>query len=133
MYTVTDREQRYCKSCRTCSELTVTPCQTLNADLVIVNFAHSVIGQLQKKGFRPPFRLGVGPDILLQKSLKYVKDDSCVDRLNFVQNVTNGPVAALNLPLEARLHEFWETWDALQAGPKIIKTLKEGYSLTFQI
>ena len=36
-----------------------------------------------------------------------------LDQLSFVQNVTNAPVAASDLPVGARFHQFWETWEAL--------------------
>ena len=31
------------------------------------------------------------------------------------------------------MHQFWETWAALGAGPKVIKILREGYTLPFWI
>ena len=37
-------------------------------------------------------------------------------------------VVAPDLPVGARLHQFWETWEALWAGPKVIRILREGYS-----
>ena len=92
------------------NEETVIPCQPLNAYSVVVNHAHSVKGQPQKKG------IGIVP----QRSFKSVKDVSCVDHLGFVQNFTNVPIA-----VGARLHQFWETWEALGASPKVIRIFKE--------
>ena len=34
--------------------------------------------------------------------------------------------------LPARLNQFWETWEALGAGPKVVHMLKEGYTQPFQ-
>ena len=52
----------------------------------------------------------------LVKSFECVKNVSYVDQLSFVQNVTNVPVAAPDLPVGARLHKFRETWAALGAS-----------------
>ena len=40
--------------------------------------------------------------------IKYVKDVSCVDHLSYVKLVTKVPTVALDLPVGARLHQFWE-------------------------
>ena len=40
---------------------------------------------------------------------------------------------ASNLPVGARLQNFWQTWLDQGAGPKIVQILKEGYSLPFRI
>ena len=32
-----------------------------------------------------------------------------------------------------KIYEFWETWEALGAGLKVLKILKEGYTLPFRI
>ena len=61
-----------------------------------------------------------------------MKDVSCVGHLSFGQPITNVPAVSQDLPVWARLHQFWETWEALGAGPKVIKILKEGYTLPFQ-
>ena len=60
-----------------------------------------------------------------------MKDVSCVDQLSFAQPVTNVQAAAQDLPVGARLHQFWETDEAFAAGPKVIKILKEDYTLPF--
>ena len=65
--------------------------------------------------------------------LKYVKDVSCVDQLSFVRPVTNVPTDAIDLPVGARLQQFWQTWIDLGAGPKVSRILKQGYILPFQI
>ena len=56
-----------------------------------------------------------------------------MDQLSFVKPVKNVPAGALNLPVGARLQSFWETLEALGAGPKVLKILKHGYILPFQI
>ena len=41
-------------------------------------------------------------------------------------SVTNVKLAATNLPVGARLQNFWQTWLDLGAGPKVVQILKEG-------
>ena len=58
---------------------------------------------------------------------------SCVDQLCSVKLARNVPnVFVQNLPVGARLNQFWETWKALGAGPKVVQILKEGYTHPFQ-
>ena len=65
--------------------------------------------------------------------LKSVKSVSCVTQLSCVQPVTNVKNAAQNLPVGARLQNFWQTWLDLGAGPKVVQILKESYTLPFRI
>ena len=67
---------------------------SLNVNSLVVSHV-LIAGGLPQKGLRP--------DIILQNSLKYVKDVSCVDHLSFVLNV---PVVAPDLPIGVRLHQF---------------------------
>ena len=67
------------------------------------------------------------------KSIKFVKGVSCVDQLSFVQNVKNVPVVAPDLPVGARLQQFWEKWAALGPSPKVLIIVREGYTLPFWI
>ena len=62
---------------------------------------HSVTGLQQKKGVNPYYCHNY-------TEIKYVKDVSCVGHLSFVNLVTNVPTAAVDLPVGARLHQFWE-------------------------
>ena len=62
-----------------------------------------------------------------------MKSVSCVTQLSCVQPVTNVKNAAPNLPVGARLQNFWQTWLDLGAGPKVVQILKEGYTLPFRI
>ena len=78
------------------------------------------------------YKKGVNPDVVQHKKLKYVKDIFCIDHLRFVHNVTNVPTVAPDLPVGARLHRFWDIWEALGDGPKLLKIHKEGYTLPFQ-
>ena len=57
----------------------------------------------------------------------------CVTQLSCVQPVTNAKNAAQNLPVGARLQNFWQTWLDLGASPKVVQILKEGYTLPFRI
>ena len=62
-----------------------------------------------------------------------MKDVSCVGHLNSVNLVTNVPTGATDLPVGARLHQFWEKWAALVASPKVVTVLREGYTLPFRL
>ena len=123
---------KYCLNAPVCALLltrgrnTLKSCQTLNVKSLDADHVPFAIEEPRKKG--------VSPDIVQQvKSLKYVKAVSCVDHLNFVQKITNVPVLVPDLPVGGRLHQFWGKWAALGAGPKVIKILREGYTLPFWI
>ena len=58
--------------------------------------------------------------------LKYVKSVSCVTQLSSVNPVTNIMNVAVNLPVGARLQNYWQTWLDLGAGPKVVQILKDG-------
>ena len=68
---------------------------------------HSVTGLPQKKGVNPNYCQNY-------TEIKYVKDVSCVGRLSSANIVTNVPTVAINPPVGARLHQFWEKWEAPQ-------------------
>ena len=70
---------------------------------------------------------------MIQEKLKYVKGASCVTQLSSVKPVTNVPIVVTNLPVGARLQNFWKTWLDLGAGPKVVQILREGYTLPFRI
>ena len=70
---------------------------------------------------------------MIQEKLKYVKGASCVTQLSCAKPVTNVPIVVTNLPVGARLQNFWETWLDLGAGPKVVQILREGYTLPFRI
>ena len=65
--------------------------------------------------------------------LKSVKSVSSVTQLSCVQPVTNVKNVVSNLPVGARLQNFWQTCLDLGAGPKLVQILKEGYTLPFRI
>ena len=70
-----------------------------------------------------PQKKGVNPNYCHNYTeIKYVKDVSCVGHLNSVNLVTNVPTAAIDLPVGARLHQFWGKWEALGASPKVNST-----------
>ena len=52
--------------------------------------------------------------------LKYVKGVSCVTQLSCVPHVAEAPNVVSNLPVGARLQNFWQTWMDLGAGPKVV-------------
>ena len=86
---------------------------------------HSVTGLPQKKGVIPFYCQNY-------TEIKYVKDVSCVGHMSSVNCITNVPTVALDLPVGARLHQFWERWAALGASPKVVTVPREGYTLPFQ-
>ena len=61
-----------------------------------------------------------------------MKGVSCVNPLSSVQNVTNVPPVVPNLPVGARLHQFWKKWAALGVSPKVLAVLREDYILPFR-
>ena len=81
---------------------------------------HSVTGLPHKKGVNTNYCYN-------QTEIKYVKDVSCVGYLSSANIVTNGPTA-VNPPVGARLHQFWEKWEALGSSPKVVTILREGYT-----
>ena len=54
-------------------------------------------------------------------------------QLPCVQPVTKVPLVVQNLPVGARLQNFWQTWLERGAGPKIVQILRDGYTLPFRI
>ena len=61
-----------------------------------------------------------------------MKDVSCVGHLSSANLVTNVPTVAIDPPVGARLHKFWEKWEVLGLNPKVLTTLRKGYTLPFQ-
>ena len=62
-----------------------------------------------------------------------MKSVSCVTQLSCVNPASNVINAVPNLPVGARLQNFWQTWLDLGSGPKIVQILREGYTLPFRI
>ena len=85
-----------------------------HVDFCVAN-AHSVTGLPQEKGVNPNCCYN-------QTEIKYVKDVSCVGYLSFANLVTNVPTVAIHPPVGARLHIFWEKWEALGSSPKVVTT-----------
>ena len=96
----------------------------LNVDFCVAN-AHIVTGLPQRKGVNPNA-------CQMYTEIKYVNDVSCVGHLSSVNLVTNAPHAVIDLPVGARLHQWWEKWEALGSSPKVVTTLREGYTLPFR-
>ena len=90
---------------------------------------HVAPGHSQRKELSP----GSAGCYVIQEKLKYVKGASCVTQLSCAKPVTNVPIVVTNLPVGARLQNFWETWLDLGAGPKVVQILREGYTLPFWI
>ena len=65
-------------------------------------------------------------------AIKHVQGVSCVNQSSSVQNVTNVPPVVPNLPVGARLHQFWGKWAALGVSPKVLTVLREGYTIPFR-
>ena len=101
----------------------------LNVKLPVASHVHSAPGHSQKRELSP----GSAGCHYKNCKLKSVKSVSCVTQLSCAQPVTNVKNAAPNLPVGARLQNFWQTWLDLGAGPKVVQILKEGYTLPFWI
>ena len=102
---------------------------TLNAKLSVVPSVHTAPRHSQKNEISP----GAAGCTYKKDILKPVKSVSCVIPLSYVNPVLNAPNVVTNLPVGARLQEFWKNWLALGAGPKVVQILKEGYTLPFRI
>ena len=98
-----------------------------NVKFPVVHSVHTAPGHSQK---RDPGSAGC---YCRENKLKYVKSVSCITQLCCVKPVTNLKSVASNLPVGARLQNFWQTWLDLGAGPKAVQILKEGYTLPFRI
>ena len=97
---------------------------TSHVDFCVAN-AHSVTGLPQNKGINPNY-------CYKYTEIKYVKDVSCVGHLSSANLVTNAPPVVISPPVGARLHNFWEKWEVLGSSPKVVTTLREGYTLPFR-
>ena len=109
--------------------LTRKTLDTLNVNYHVAPVVHSAPGHSQKRELSP----GSAGCYCRNHKLKYVKSVSCVTQLSCVQPVTNVRNAVPNLPVGARLQNFWQTWLDLGAGPKVVQILKEGYALPFRV
>ena len=87
---------------------------------------HSITGLPQKKAVNPNY-------CYHYREIKYVKDISCVGHLSSANIVTDVPTVAINPPVGARLHQFWEKWEALGSSPKVVTALREGHTIPFQL
>ena len=108
--------------------LTVQSLET-HVNLNVVNHVHSATGHPQRKGISPGLSAVISKDC----TLKHVKGASSVIQLPCVQPVINVPLVVKDLPVGARLQNFWQTWLERGAGPKIVQILREGYTLPFRI
>ena len=111
------------------SPQTLNNVSLLNVKPLVVSSVHTAPGHSQKKEISP----GAASCHYTNYTLRSVKSVSCVTQLSCAQPVTNVKNVASNLPVGARLQNFWQTWLDLGAGPKIVQTLKEGYTLPFRI
>ena len=93
-----------------------------SVNLNVVTPVHTAPGHSQKKGVSPGLPVCHMPT---DYKLKYVKGVSCVTQLCCVNPVTNVKLAAQNLPVGARLQNFWQTWLHLGAALKVVQILKE--------
>ena len=110
------------------NQRTLIPCTKtqLNVKPLAVNSVVSAPGLPQSPGLAECY---VQPVC----KLKSVQGVSCVTQLPYVKTVTNASNAALNLPVGARLQNFWQVWQDLGASPIVVQILKEGYTLPFRI
>ena len=98
-----------------CTGQTINTFSKQPVNLNVVNVVPSAPGHSQKREISPG-----SADCYIPKDhkLKYVKGVSCVTQLSCVQHATNAQNAASNLPVGARLQNFWQIWLDLVAGPK---------------
>ena len=110
---------------------TSTQRQTMNTcvNFHVVKVAHTAPGHSQRKEISP----GSPGYVQKEYKLKYLKGVFYVTQLSCVKPVTNVKNAASNLPIGARLQNYWQTWHNLGAGPKVVQILREGYTLPFRI
>ena len=101
---------------------------TCTVKLHVVNSVPTAPGHSQKKEISP----GAAVCQPYSHKLKYVNSASCVIPLSYVNVVRNAPNVASNLPVGARLQNFWQKWLHLGAGPKVVQILREGYTLPFR-
>ena len=99
----------------------------LNVNCHVVTDVYTAPGLSQRKDISP----GVADCHLKNCKLKSVKSVSCVTQLSCVNPASNLINAVPNLPVGARLQNFWQTWLEMGAGPKAIQILKEGYTFPF--
>ena len=82
---------------------------------------------------RLPQRKGINPNACqLYTKIKYVRNVFCVGHLSSVNLVTNAQHAVIDPPVGARLQQCWEKWETLGSSPKVVNTLREGYTLPFR-
>ena len=87
-----------------------------HVDCCVAN-AHSVTGLPQKKDVNSNY-------CHKYTEINYVKDVSCVGHLSSANLVTNVPTVVIDPPVGAKLHNFWEKWEAPGSSPKVVTTLQ---------
>ena len=102
---------------------------SLNVNCHVANLVHTAPGHSQRKELSP----GSAGCYLIQEKLKYIKGASYVTQLSCVKPVRNVLIVVTNLPVGARLQNFWKSWLDLGACPKVVQILREGYTLPFRI
>ena len=50
----------------------------------------------------------------------------------FCKSCHQCPTCCFDLPVGERLNQYWEKWEALGSSPKVVTTLREGYTLPFR-
>ena len=80
-------------------------------------------GQLQRKGLSPALCLN---------RIKVVKGVSCVSQCLSAPSVPNVPHVATEISVGGRLESFWQVWQRLGSNPRVVSSLKEGYTLPFR-
>ena len=115
---------------RTLTPYTQTIDSHLNVKPLVVKPVVSAPGLPQRKGISPGLA-----ECYPQTDckLKFVQSVSCVTQLSCVRSVANAMNVVSNLPVGARLQNFWQVWQSLGASPVVVQILKEGYTLPFWI
>ena len=96
-----------------------------NVKLGVVHSVYTAPGHSQKN----EISAGAAGCYFKKSKLKSVKSVSDVIPLSCVNPVINAP----NMPVGARLQNFWKKWLDLSAGPKVVQILREGCTIPFGI
>ena len=96
----------------------------LNVDSYVAN-AHIVTGLPQRKGVNPTF-------CQIYTEIKYVKNVSCVGHLSSVNLSHQCPTCCYRSSCRGKVMPVLGKWEALGSSPKVVTTLREGYTLPFR-
>ena len=68
----------------------------------------------------PPQKKGISP-FVKKTEIKDVKSVFCVNQCLSVPHAPNAPSVVLDLAVRGRLQRFWQTWQKLDANPRVVR------------